>query len=635
MHKLLNIYDMSSNQRGFAPTLGAGNKKYERGFMAEQELKLSIPRRSKSSVEKELARGTVTRIPLRAMYFDTENRALVKAKVSLRLRQEGRHWVQTLKMPGEHALSRLELNHDRSGPILDLSVYVGTPAEPALASLTEPLKVCYETDIKRSLRKIRTKQGLVEVAYDVGRIRAGQLELPVSEIEFELMSGDLAAIFHLGKKWQTAFGLIYDARSKAERGDRLATLAGKLAATVNTPTDASVPAPVIDSSRDIAWFWAQRGINPIELKPEMSTATALSKVMTECLDQIARNAAMLAEVDTANVCRAGTPDHVHQLRVGIRRLRSAWSLFNGLTTLPPLALREEIKKHFAQLGGTRDDDVLRDTWLPVLEASGQPPIRLDSEITADNAAELCASRSFQTWLLDMLAWTIGVDLSAAPAAGINVTEPSTKTHLEPGATAPHVTSAKPLDSQSKNRATSQVNNPVNAHASPNTSANTNPHNSHHNSDYHGDDANESVQAQIIPLTPTIAVELTLTQTLSNKLKKWHRQVTREGLMFDKLDIESRHELRKRAKRLRYCLQFCESLLPVNRLKQYRKSLAVVQDVLGEMNDLAVASERFEGLKTTQPHAWFAVGWIAARLEVLKLDAMKAFKALSQAEHFWR
>ena len=54
-----------------------------------------------------------------------------------------------------------------------------------------------------------------------------------------------------------------------------------------------------------------------------------------------------------------------------------------------------------------------------------------------------------------------------------------------------------------------------------------------------------------------------------------------------------------------------------------------------MNDLAVASERFEGLKTTQPHAWFAVGWIAARLEVLKLDAMKAFKALSQAEHFWR
>ena len=71
------------------------------------------------------------------------------------------------------------------------------------------------------------------------------------------------------------------------------------------------------------------------------------------------------------------------------------------------------------------------------------------------------------------------------------------------------------------------------------------------------------------------------------------------------------------------------------MEQYRKSLAVVQDVLGEMNDLSVASERFEGLKTTQPHAWFAVGWIASRLEVLTQDAMKAFKDLSGAERFWR
>ena len=565
--------------------------------MAEQELKLAVPKRSRRAVTKELARGTVNQISLRAMYFDTPTRALVSKKIGLRLRQEGRQWVQTLKMPGDHMLSRFELNHPRPGPILDLSVYVGTPAEPALASLTEPLQVCYETDIKRTLRKIRSKQGTVEVAFDLGHIRAGQLSLPVSEIEFELLSGDLSAIFHLGKKWQRAFGLIYDARSKAERGDRLATLAAKLTTANAGPTDSASA----DSSKAIAWFWAQRGIGPVLLKPDMDTASGLAKVTAECLDQIARNAAVLAEVDTADICRAGTPDHVHQLRVGIRRLRSAWSMFNGLTALPPLALRTEIKAHFSQLGGTRDDDVLRETWLPVLEASGQPPIKLDTEITDDHAGELCASQAFQSWLLDMLAWSVGVDMSPPL--------PATATKTVPEATASNQSTASSTDV-----------------AAPSADS---------NNDHLNGDTSDAIETQIIPLTPKAIVVLTLTQTLSNKLKKWHKRVTSEGLHFDQLDIEARHELRKRAKRLRYCLQFCESLLPENRLKQYRKSLAVVQDVLGEMNDLAVASERFEGLKASQPHAWFAVGWIASRLEALTKDAMTTFEDLSKAEHFWR
>jgi len=36
---------------------------------------------------------------------------------------------------------------------------------------------------------------VVEAAYDLGEIRAGELTLPVSEIEFELISGRLQAVF--------------------------------------------------------------------------------------------------------------------------------------------------------------------------------------------------------------------------------------------------------------------------------------------------------------------------------------------------------------------------------------------------------------------------------------------------------
>jgi len=172
--------------------------------MAEQELKLHVPRGARPGIERELLRLPVTRVRLRASYFDTPSRELALAGVALRLRLEGRKWVQTLKMRGEHALARIELNHARPNASLDLGVYAGTPAEAILASLKEPLGVRYETDVRRVLRVARTRFGAVEIAYDTGSLRAGALELPISEIEFELVSGRLAAVFSLGRRWQKA-----------------------------------------------------------------------------------------------------------------------------------------------------------------------------------------------------------------------------------------------------------------------------------------------------------------------------------------------------------------------------------------------------------------------------------------------
>ena len=103
--------------------------------MLEQELKLHVPKSARANVERELARGTLTRTRLRALYFDTPSRALARAKISLRLRLEGRRWVQTLKMPGQDSLSRIELNQSRPGPVLDLGVYADLPAGQVLSSL--------------------------------------------------------------------------------------------------------------------------------------------------------------------------------------------------------------------------------------------------------------------------------------------------------------------------------------------------------------------------------------------------------------------------------------------------------------------------------------------------------------------
>lgn len=517
--------------------------------MSEQELKLNVPRTSRASVERAMKRGALKHVHLRAKYLDTPDRALVKAGIALRLRQEGRKWVQTIKMPGAHALDRMELNHPLSGPTLDLSVYQDLPIHKKLLKLESSLGVRYETNIRRMYRNIRTAAGVVEVSYDLGTITAGDICLPVSEVEFESVSGQLQAVFLLGLKWQATHGLLLDLRSKAERGDRLASLSDKLAA-LGELDDAAASAERVKA---VASYWAPRPIQPVSLKPSMSCADALGAVMQECLEQIARNSAVLAEIDTAGICITATPEHTHQLRVGMRRLRSAWSLFEPLASLPPQTWRDEIKDHFASLGTARDDDVLRETVLPVLNAAGQPPVELTATVEDDAAPALARSVAFQTWQIELLAWAVNAHPIQAPAVG-------------------------------------------------------------------------SIEHATIKPKP-------LRSALRERLQKWHKRVLQDGLRFDSLEIEAKHDLRKRAKRLRYGLQFGESLLPARKLLRYRKQLSRIQDILGEMNDLYVAREKFEHIRESQPGAWFAVGWIASRLDALTKNARKAFETLKTIDHF--
>jgi inorganic triphosphatase YgiF len=481
-------------------------------------------------------------------------------------------------MPGENALSRIEINHDRPSPDLDLSVYAAEPFAAVLAKHAQALSICYETDVQRIFRQTRTDLGVVEIALDTGLLRAGSVELPISEIEFELKRGQLDAVFALGKKWQQAHGLILDARSKSERGDRLALLNAEL----KTISEQKKERQESSRRQAISQFWAARTAENITLHPKIDAQAALAAVSAECLDQIIRNAAILAEVDTADVYQAGGAEHTHQLRVGIRRLRSAWSFFNGIATLPSEELRAEIKLHFAKLGGTRDDDVLKETLLPVLSAAGQPPLILDDGQTPIDTENVTLSRPFQSWLLDMLAWTV------LPAVTVAQEQNAPTESIDQVAIQVAALAAQPVTAEVVATANIKVQKP-----------------------------------------------LTFKEALVKKLKKWHRRLLQDGLQFDQLDIEPRHELRKRGKKLRYALQFTESLLPTARLKAYRKQLAAVQDILGEMNDLAVARDRFIGLRDTQPSAWFACGWITSRLDALTQDACAAFKQLSRTETFWR
>lgn len=598
--------------------------------MSEQELKLHVPASARPGVLQAIGRQA-TRIRLHARYFDTPDRELAQARIALRLRQEGDTWVQTLKMPGANLLTRVELNHPRPGPELDLSVYAGTEFEAPLSSLQGELSMRYETEVDRLLRRVQTPEGTLELAYDTGVIRAGSLELPMSELEFELIEGAPAAIFSVARRWQRKHDLVLDARSKSERGDALASLTQRLA-ELDASTEA---AETVQTQRAeaIASFWAPRPSRSVALDPSMTPAAAMARIAEECVDQIIRNAATLAEVDTLGVYPGGRPEHLHQLRVAMRRLRSAWRLMDGSITPPPASVVKGARKLFGQSGQGRDQDVLIGTVLPMLQRAGMPAIALPDEASDFDAQAFAAGPEFQRWLLDTLAWSLTVQPESAaakdsdPADAAESDERSSDSERLRQDAEPAPESVPEAGCEAASVAVPDTASHAEPAARLEAELLTQPDQP---------DSTDLAQPQTPPIDLPAQADSTsgLADLLTHRLRRWHKQFVRDGKQFASLDLPARHELRKRGKRLRYGLTFAQSLLPQDKAASYAKKLARIQDVLGEINDLAMAKDRFEAGSQTHPCAWFALGWISARQEQLTAQAQSALESLGSAK-LWR
>ncbi|WNV05627.1 CHAD domain-containing protein [Candidatus Methylospira mobilis] len=90
----------------------------------------------------------------------------------------------------------------------------------------------------------------------------------------------------------------------------------------------------------------------ILLHPEMPLAEAIRAILRGGLVHFLRNAVCLAQGDH--------PEAVHQARVALRRLRSAFTLFSGVLDESALPLREELRWAAGTLGDARNLDVFLD-----------------------------------------------------------------------------------------------------------------------------------------------------------------------------------------------------------------------------------------------------------------------------------
>ena len=147
------------------------------------------------------------------------------------------------------------------------------------------------------------------------------------------------------------------------------------------------------------------GVEP-ELAPGDSAAKAFRLIAASAMEQIAANGAVLA--------RARRPEALHQMRVGLRRLRCALSLFGPMLHDDALAgVKGELKWINAELGPARDLDVfLNDTYRPLLEPHRDWPelanfghvLREARTRAYDRAQAAVTSSRFGVLVHDLGAW---------------------------------------------------------------------------------------------------------------------------------------------------------------------------------------------------------------------------------------
>jgi inorganic triphosphatase YgiF len=363
----------------------------------EIELKLSLPPGQAAAFVRRMARRRCTpeRQLLHTRYFDTADFTLSGQGVALRVRRAGRRWVQTLKTEGERqgGLSRrLEYEMPVARGTPDWSRFPAAAQARVPEALRSRLVAVFETRFARTTWLIRGRHGaVIEVALDIGEVRAGERTQPICEVELELKAGSPDALFDLALGWTRQFELLPFDLSKAERGVRLAQ--GRAAAPVKSV--------------------------PPALAPGLSVETGFVVLCQACLAHFQANLpGVLGRLPhteaSANAGPGAVPDieYVHQARVALRRLRALLRMLRRAVVLPD-SLQAGLRALVAALGPARDWDVLCDETLPAIGPHYPDPAdwqramaAMETSRAAVRAAMQAALRAAQpgAWLLECQRW---------------------------------------------------------------------------------------------------------------------------------------------------------------------------------------------------------------------------------------
>lgn len=436
---------------------------------------------------------------LTARYFDTPDLHLMRHGAGLRVRKVDGVWIQTMKAGGSvqsglHRRNEWEGPVDRCWPRLSrLRKLIGDQEEwlalldlPDLKDRLEPLFV---VDVERRLWEIETAGNRIEVALDVGHIERKAHKVPVNELELELKEGDPAGLYAFALQLLEDMPLRISNINKAQRGYMLVRETGH------------------------APYRAQA----LALDTGVTLADAMPAILGNCLEHIQHNEVAVVE--------GQDPETLHQMRVGVRRLRSALKLFETSAPCPP-ALLEDVDWLGKELGAARDWDVMLSSTLARIDT---PQLELQAlaletaQAKRREAAQALLSQRYTHLMLTMSSWML-------QAAAL----------------------------------------------------------------LHGSAAQFSRQS----------------------MQQLHKTLLKRASRMQQDDPATAHRTRIAAKRARYALEFFHSLYRSKGTQAYLKTLAAVQEELGQHNDLAVAGKLLQELAQQHPPSagaiQFARGYLLAQ-----------------------
>ena len=277
------------------------------------------------------ARNTGTRKRLKSVYYDTPERTLRRNGLSLRVRQSGARFVQTVKTDAvDDPLRRGEW--EASVPSLRPISLWQCPSSPRSFAATWK-----RSRSRRAHRRCpspraadRPAVGTVEIAFDQGVLTAADRSQRVSEIELELKSGSASAVYEIALRLAEHGGIKPSIRTKSA-----------------------------------AWLRPCRQKAALGRQPRKLRLDA-SVTLDEAFATILRSASSIC----FSRCRwriATIRKEIHQLRASLRRLRSVLDLMRSAGVSSNVdTLRTEAKWLAQDLSAARDWDVFQIETLPTI-----------------------------------------------------------------------------------------------------------------------------------------------------------------------------------------------------------------------------------------------------------------------------
>ncbi len=280
-------------------------------------------------------------------YYDTPELDLRKRGIALRMRRKGwATWVMTVKGGDSNAgglAQRAEWEAPAQPGSFDFSIVTDDGLRDFLETHKPHLQAVFSTDFTRMAWTLERCGARLELALDRGKISAaGRNDEALCELELELLEGASAdALFELAIELAADIPLHPEVLSKAERGYAL--------------VDGVLAQPV------------KGFVSPVNAR--MTPVDAFRAVALACVLQLQRN--------EAGAVSGQQPEFVHQGRVAIRRLRSAFKLFAPVLSPAFIEVYASRWRDLASgLGDARDWDVFLDETLAPLDEAfpGDPDL---------------------------------------------------------------------------------------------------------------------------------------------------------------------------------------------------------------------------------------------------------------------